>query len=103
MVRISTRGALVLFDVHVVPRASRTAVIGLHGEALKVALAAPPVEGAANAALIELFAKLLGRPRRTISIARGESSRQKTLAVEGMAAAELEAQLVRLIASAGTR
>lgn len=103
MVRISTRGASVLFDVHVVPRASRSAVLGLHGAALKVALAAPPVDGAANAALIALFAQLLDRPRRTISVVRGESSRQKTLAVEGMSAAELEAQLATLIASAGTR
>ena len=103
MVRIFTRGASVLFAVHVVPRASRTAVIGSHGEALKVALAAPPVDGAANAALIELFAALLGRPRRTITVARGESSRQKTLAVEGMSAAELEARLAQLTASAGTR
>lgn len=93
------RGALVTFDVHVVPRVSRSAIVGLHDGCLKVALAAPPVDGAANRALIELLAKLLDRPRRDVAIVRGESSRKKTVAVVGATATQVEA----LTGSAGTR
>jgi uncharacterized protein len=103
MLRITTRGSAACFDVHVVPRASRSAVVGLHSDCVKVALAAPPVDGAANAALLELFAKLLGCPQRNVVIVRGESSRKKTLAVEGMSAAALEARLSALTTSAKTR
>lgn len=73
--------------------------MGLHDGCLKVALAAPPVDGAANRALTELLAKLLARPRRDVSIVRGESSRKKTVAVLGVTATEVEA----VTASAGTR
>jgi uncharacterized protein len=86
-------------DVHVVPRASKSELVGLHDGCLKIALAAPPVDGAANRALIELFAKLLGRPRRAVELVRGEASRKKTLAVQGVTEAEVEA----LTASARTR
>jgi len=99
MLRITTRAALVTFDVHVVPRASQSAVVGVHDGCLKVTLAAPPVDGAANQALIELLAKLLQRPRRDVTIVRGESSRRKTLAIAGVSAAAIEA----LTASARTR
>lgn len=59
---------------------------GLHGEALKIRVAAPPVEGKANEALIAYVAGLLGVPRRTVSITRGESSREKLLLVTDAAA-----------------
>ncbi|MFZ5843943.1 MAG: DUF167 domain-containing protein [Pseudomonadota bacterium] len=68
--------------VHVQPRASRNAVVGWHGDALKVALTAPPVEGAANAALIAFIAEHFGLKRSQISLVRGDSSRQKLLALD---------------------
>jgi len=76
-----------------VPRASRSAIAGLHGERLRVTLAAPPVGGAANAELVALLARQLGRPRRDVEIARGESSRQKTVALRGLTVAQVRAAL----------
>lgn len=70
-----------LIAVHAQPGAKKSAVAGLHGEALKVRVAAPPVEGKANEALIAFLAKALGLPKRAVSIVRGESSREKLLLV----------------------
>lgn len=97
--RIETRGDKVWVDVHVVPGASKSEVVGVHDGCLKVALAAPPVDGEANRALIELFAKLLKRPRRSVELMRGESSRKKTLSIEGVT----EGEVAALTASARTR
>lgn len=69
--------------VHVVPRASRTEVAGLQGDALKVRLQAPPVDGKANAALCEFVAGAAGLPRRAVAVVAGETSREKTLLVSG--------------------
>jgi uncharacterized protein (TIGR00251 family) len=81
--KISQREGHVLVEVHVVPRASKSALGGVHDGRIKVALDAPPVDGAANAALIALFAKLLRLPRRDVRLVRGETSRQKLLALHG--------------------
>lgn len=70
--------------VHVVPRASANKVLGVHNGALKVALTAPPVEGAANKALVELMAKALGVPKSAVTIHSGETSRHKSLLVAGI-------------------
>jgi uncharacterized protein (TIGR00251 family) len=70
--------------VRVIPRANKTEAGGVRGDALVVRLAAPPVEGAANAALIEFFAALLHVPRRTIRIVAGSHSRRKRLAIDGV-------------------
>ena len=70
--------------VLVQPRASRSRVVGEHGGALKIALAAPPVDGAANEALVELLAELCGVPRRQVSLVSGQSSRRKTVRVIGV-------------------
>jgi uncharacterized protein (TIGR00251 family) len=81
--RISERDGRVLVEVHVVPRAAKSAICGVHDGRIKVALDAPPVDGAANAALIALFAKLLRLPKRDVTLLRGEASRQKVLALRG--------------------
>jgi hypothetical protein len=65
--------------VHVQPRASRNAIVGWHGEALKVALTAPPVDGEANAALQAYLAKALGLKKAQVSLANGQSSRHKLM------------------------
>lgn len=77
--------------VLVQPRASRSKVVGEHGGLLKIALAAPPVDGAANAALLELVADLLGVPRRQVSLVSGETSRRKRVRALGVDAARAEA------------
>lgn len=88
---IEEKDGVVRFAVRVSPRASREAIAGVHDGALKVALTAPPVEGAANAALIALLAKALGVPKRSVRIVSGESSRQKRVEVEGVDAARVRA------------
>lgn len=88
----SARGGVEL-TVRVQPRASRSEIHGLHGDALKVRIAAPPVEGAANEALVKLLAKSLGVPRSDVTVIRGHRSRDKVVRVEGI---ELEEARRRL-------
>ncbi len=84
MLAITQRGDAVRFAVRVQPRASRSEVAGLHGDAMKVRLAAPPVDGAANEALVRLLADLLGIPRRAVRIEGGHASRSKLVEVDGV-------------------
>ena len=70
-----------LIDVRVQPKSAKTAIAGVHGEALKIKLNAPPVEGKANKALIQLVAKLLRCPKSTVEIISGQSSRNKRLLI----------------------
>jgi uncharacterized protein (TIGR00251 family) len=83
----------VLLSVRVIPRASKAGVAGVRDDALLVRLSAPPVEGAANAELVELLAKLLKIPRRQVSLVSGEHSRRKRLAVSGLDAKSIAARL----------
>lgn len=78
--------------VRVVPRSRRNAIAWEQG-ALKAWLTAPPVDGAANDALIALLAKHLGLPGRSISIVHGATSRQKIVEIAGMTDAEVAAKL----------
>lgn len=82
-------GALVI-DVQVVPRAARAAVGPAVGERLRVAVTAPPVDGAANAAVVEALAEAFAVPRRAVEIVRGETGRRKTVRIAGGSAAVLE-------------
>jgi len=79
----------VTFAVKVHPRAKKNAITGELGDALKVSLTAPPVEGRANEACIEFFAKLLKVPRSSVTIASGQHSRNKVIRVADISAAEL--------------
>jgi len=81
------------FSVKVHPRAKKNAISGEIGDALKLALTAPPVDGAANAACIKFLAEVLDVPRSSITIAAGESSRQKVIRVQAMSAAQVEQRL----------
>ena len=80
-----------VLSVVVVPRASKSEVVGEHDGALKVRIAAPPVDGAANAELIRLLAKKLGVPKRDISIVQGGTSKKKRLKFANLSQLELEA------------
>ncbi|HEY7726091.1 MAG TPA: DUF167 domain-containing protein [Anaeromyxobacteraceae bacterium] len=70
-----------LLEILVQPRASRTRVLGEHGGRLKVALAAPPVEGEANAALVEFLADALGVRKADVEVVRGAAGRRKTVRI----------------------
>ena len=75
-----------MIAVHAQPGAKKSAVVGLYDQALKIRIAAPPVEGKANDVLTAFVADVLGVARRTVSIVKGESSREKLLLVADAAA-----------------
>ncbi len=81
---IHERGQGVMLTVQVVPRASRNEVVGIHGDALRIRLQAPPVEGAANAALIAFLAETLGVRQRQVEILAGHAARRKSVLVSGL-------------------
>ena len=77
------------------PRARKNAIVGEIGNALKLALTAPPVEGRANEACIAFFAELFNIPRASVTIAAGQSSRNKVIRITGKTAAEVQARLAK--------
>ena len=77
-------GDSITFEVRVTPRASRSRIIGAQDGILKVALTAPPIEGEANKALLELLAKQLGVSKSAVEIIRGERGRNKLLRIRGV-------------------
>jgi uncharacterized protein len=79
--------------VIVQPRSSRNQVVGEQNEALKIKLTAPPVEGEANAALVDFLSKYLGLPRKDIKLIKGETSRHKIIEIAGMRSEELMIKL----------
>jgi len=83
----------VTFAIKVQPRARKNAVVGTLGDALKVSLTAPPVDGKANQACIDFFAKLLKVPRSSVTIAAGQTNRNKVIHVAGLSAKEVETRL----------
>ncbi len=83
----------VVVEVLVQPRASRTRVVGEHDGRLKIQLAAPPVDGEANAALVAFLADALGVRKADVTIERGDTGRRKTVRVAGAGAAAVLAAL----------
>jgi len=81
------------FGVHVVPRSRRDAVVGTYGEALKVRLKAPPVEGRANLALRVFLAGKLGTPVQAVEVLSGRTSRHKLVHVAGVRAGQVQSLL----------
>jgi uncharacterized protein (TIGR00251 family) len=90
---VVTREGAVRFEVHAKPRARKSRIVGERDEALVVQLAAPPVDGAANAELVELLASALSLPKRDVTLARGETGRVKLVEVRGLTADEVRARL----------
>ena len=76
-------GEVLTLPLHVQPGAKRTDVAGLHGEALKIRLAAPPIEGRANEALLKFIAEFFGVPLRQVELKQGGQSRHKVVAITG--------------------
>lgn len=86
----------IVLSLHIQPGAKRTEIAGLHGEALKIRLAAPPVDGKANECLIAFLAEQLAVPRAQVGLIGGAASRRKRLRVKGAS----EEVIARLIAAA---
>ncbi|MGO8795100.1 MAG: DUF167 domain-containing protein [Candidatus Sulfotelmatobacter sp.] len=93
MINIRNDGVAVTFAVKVHPRAKKTAITGEVGDALKVSLTSPPVNGKANEACVEFFAKFLKVPRSSITIASGQTSRTKVIRVVGLSAEEVKKRI----------
>ncbi|MHB0963142.1 MAG: DUF167 domain-containing protein [Gemmatimonadaceae bacterium] len=91
---VTARDAGVRFAVHVQPRAKKPGIDGTHGDALRVRVQAPPVDGAANDAVIAVIADALGVPRRAVHIATGLSGRQKLVDVDGIDVSAATARLL---------
>jgi uncharacterized protein len=96
---VTTRDGSVRFEVHARPRARESGIAGTRNGALLVRLAAPPVDGAANAELVSILASALAIARRDVELVRGEGSRAKLVGVRGLRAEEVRMRL----AAAGAR
>jgi len=83
----------ITFAVRVQPRARRKAIVGEFGEALKIALTAPPIDGRANEACVEFLAEVLKLPRSSVTIISGQGSRSKVVRVTGCTAAHVRGML----------
>jgi uncharacterized protein (TIGR00251 family) len=92
-IRETADGAI--FRIRVVPRASRSQAVGIQGDALKLRITEPPVEGKANDECIRLLAKILGVKKTQVTIIAGHTGRTKTVAVEGIGAGAVVAILSR--------
>jgi uncharacterized protein (TIGR00251 family) len=90
-IRDTPQGATFSIKVH--PRAKRDGITGEVGEALKLSLTTPPVDGRANQSCIDFFAKLLKVSRSSVTIAAGESSRNKVIRVSGLKSEEIRSRL----------
>lgn len=93
MISVRDTPAGATFSVKVQPRARKNAITGVTGDALKLALTAPPVEGRGNQACIEFLAEFLNVSRASVTIVAGQSSRNKVIRVAGRTAAQVEERL----------
>ncbi|HEY1526524.1 MAG TPA: DUF167 domain-containing protein [Candidatus Angelobacter sp.] len=99
MVAIKESASGVTFAVKVHPRARKNAITGVLGDALKLALTAPPVDGKANHAVVEFFADLFAIPRSSVTIASGETSRNKVVRIAGVTKPVAEQRLAENLKS----
>lgn len=86
---IVEKNGFILLNVRVVSRASRSEIVGEHDGALRVRIASPPIDGAANAQLLKLIAKTLGVTRSAVEIVSGQTSKTKQLRIDGVTAAQI--------------
>ena len=82
-----------LIAIKAIPNAPRSEVVGWLGDEIKIKVHAPPVEGRANDALCEFLAEQLGVPRRAVTVQRGDTSRLKSVRIEGLTAADVHSRL----------
>src|SRR5258705_7560742 len=93
MIEYTDKDGKLIFKVRVVPRASRSELVGEHDGALRVRIAAPPVDGAANDELVRLLAQAFGVPRSAIDITGGHAAKLKTVCVAGGRAVVLKSNV----------
>jgi uncharacterized protein (TIGR00251 family) len=93
MIPFLETNSTVTFAVKVHPRARKNAITGQVGDAIKLALTAPPVDGKANEACIDFFANLLKVPRSSVTIAAGQTSRNKVIRVAGVTVQQIRERL----------
>lgn len=93
-VKLTEKDGTLRFEVHAKPRAKKSRIVGLRDDhAVEIALAAMPRDGKANAELIDFLSAVLGVPKRSVQIVRGESSQKKLIAISGLDADTLKARL----------
>jgi uncharacterized protein (TIGR00251 family) len=90
LINFTDTGGAVTFDVRVVPRSSRSEIVGEHDGALKIRLASPPVDGAANAELVKLLSKKFGVSKRDVQIVAGETSKSKRIKIANLSQSRFE-------------
>lgn len=93
MIPIRDNAGGAVFAVKLHPRAKKNAITGIVGDALKLAVTAPPINAQANAACVEFFANLFAAPRSSITIASGATSRRKVIRIAGLSADEVRGKL----------
>jgi uncharacterized protein (TIGR00251 family) len=86
LIHLTEKNNALVFTVRVVPRASKSEIAGSHDGALKVRVASPPIDGAANAELVKLLAKTFGVARSAVEILSGQSARTKQVKIAGLSA-----------------
>ena len=89
MIQFTEKDGNLIFNVRVVPRASKSEIVGEHDGALKIRIAAPPVDGAANAELIRVLAKRFGAAKNAVEITGGHASKHKQVRISGISGADL--------------
>jgi len=99
MIPVNETAKGITFAVKVQPRARKNAITGVIRDALKLALTAPPVEGKANQAVNEFFADLFAIPRSSVTIASGETSRNKIVRISGLSRGTVEERLSAALSS----
>jgi uncharacterized protein len=99
MISLHETPAGVTFTLKIHPRAKKNAITGVVGDALKLSLTAPPIDGRANQACIEFLSDLLHVPRSSINIVSGQSSRRKLIRVTGISAEQLKTTLEKLVSA----
>lgn len=90
MVFVKETGNGVIFHIHVVPKSAKNECAGIQGDAIKLKITAPPVEGQANDACIRFLSDLLGVKKNQVTIISGHKSRKKTVAIQGKGKKEIE-------------
>ena len=91
MVNIKETGDGIILQVHVVPRSAKSEFVGVQGDALKLRIAAPPVEGQANKECVRFLSDILGIKKKQVIILGGSKSKNKTIAIEGIRRKDIEA------------
>ncbi len=93
MINITEKDGTIIFDVKVVPRSSKSEIVGELGGALKIKLKSPPVDGAANAELIKVLSKTFGISKNEIEIIGGQTSKDKKIKIQNLPAEDFEKKL----------